>query len=75
MFSTNDLSEQYLNKLYEDFSKESMRLLTVMKNGGEAEEKQKEIDTQKQITLLNTLMIGILRFRNIRKAISQKINL
>ena len=68
-----DLTEQNLNTIYENFSKEHMRLLTVMKNGSpEAEEKQKEIDTQKQITMLNSLMIGILRFRNLRKAILLK---
>ena len=68
-----DLTEQNLNTIYENFSKEHMRLLTVMKNGSpEAEEKQKEMDTQKQITMLNSLMIGILRFRNLRKAILLK---
>ena len=67
-----DLSEQYLNKLYEDFSKEQMRLMTVMKNGGDAEEKEKEIEVQKQITSLNALMIGILRLRNLRKQILLK---
>ena len=68
-----DITESYLNQMYENFSKEHMRLLTVMKNGSpEAEEKQKEMDTQKQITMLNSLMIGILRFRNLRKAILLK---
>ena len=68
-----DITEQNLNTIYENFSKEHMRLLTVMKNGSpEAEEKQKEMDTQKQITMLNSLMIGILRFRNLRKAILLK---
>ena len=67
-----DISEQYLNKLYEDFSKEQMRLMTVMKNGGDAEEKEKEIEVQKQITSLNALMIAILRLRNLRKQILLK---
>lgn len=67
-----DLTEQYLNKLYEDFSKEQMRLMTVMKNGGDVEEKEKEIEVQKQITSLNALMIGILRLRNLRKQILLK---
>lgn len=67
-----DISEQYLNKLYEDFSKEQMRLMTVMKNGGDAEEKEKEIEVQKQITSLNSLMIAVLRLRNLRKQILLK---
>ena len=70
----NDITEQYLNKTYEDFSKEQMRLMNAMKNGGDLEEKQKELDTQKQITMLNTLMINVLRFRNLRKAILLKGN-
>jgi hypothetical protein len=70
----NDLTEQYLNKCYEDFSKEQMRLLNEMKNGGETEEKDKELDIQKQLTLLNSLMIGVLRFRNLRKKIILKGN-
>jgi len=46
--------------------------MTVMKNGGDAEEKEKEIEVQKQITSLNALMIGILRLRNLRKQILLK---
>jgi hypothetical protein len=70
----SDLTEQYLNKAYEDFSKEQMRLMNAMKNGGETEEKDKELDIQKQLTQLNTLMIGVLRFRNLRKKIAIKGN-
>jgi hypothetical protein len=71
----SDITEQYLNKTYEDFSREQMRLMTAMKNGGaETEEKGKELDIQKQLTQLNTLMIGVLRFRNLRKNILIKGN-
>jgi hypothetical protein len=71
----NDITEQYLNKCYEDFSKEQMRLMTAMKNGGgEVEEKDKELDIQKQLTMLNSLMIGVLRFRNLRKKVAIKGN-
>jgi hypothetical protein len=71
----NDITEQYLNKCYEDFSKEQMRLLNDMKNsGGETEEKDKELDIQRQLTQLNSLMIGVLRFRNLRKKVAIKGN-
>ena len=70
----NDLTEQYLNKCYEDFSKEQMRLMNAMKNGGDTEEKDKELDIQKQLTQLNSLMIGVLRFRNLRKKIATRGN-
>ena len=72
MFS--DLNEQNLDKIYEDFSKEQMRLMTEMKNCKDAESNGKEQDIQKQLTLLNTLMINTLRLRNLKKKIMLKIN-
>jgi hypothetical protein len=59
----NELNEQYLNRSYDDFQKEQMKLLNDFKNDTQAEDK----DIQKQITLLNTITINILRFRNLRK--------
>ncbi len=72
MFS--DLTENYLDKLYDDLSKEQMRLMTEMKNCKDAESSGKEQDIQKQLTLLNTLMISTLRLRNLKKKIMLKIN-
>jgi len=69
----NDINEQYLNKSYEDFSKEQMNLMTAMKSGG-TEDKYKELDIQKQLTQINALMISLLRFRNLRKKIEQRAN-
>ena len=68
---TNDLTEQYLDKLYEDLGKEQQRLLTDIKTGVDA---VKESDLQKQFTLLNNLMMGTLRLRNLRKKIKQRID-
>lgn len=68
---TNDITEQYLDKLYEDLSKEQQRLLQDIKTGCDA---VKETDNQKQFTLLNTLMMGTLRLRNLRKKIKQRID-
>ncbi|NDB81566.1 MAG: hypothetical protein EB127_02270 [Alphaproteobacteria bacterium] len=70
---TSDLTEQYLNKLYDDLQKEQMKILADIKSGGN--EWAKEKDNQKQFTLLNTLMMGTLRLRNLRKQIEQKVNL
>lgn len=72
MFS--DLTENYLDKLYDDLSKEQMRLLTEMKNCKEPENCHKEQDIQKQLNLLNTLMISSLRLRNLKKKIQLKVN-
>jgi hypothetical protein len=69
---SNDITEQYLDKLYEDLSKEQGRLLQDIKTGVDA---VKELDNQKQFTLLNTLMMTTLRLRNLRKKIKQRIDI
>ena len=69
---TNDITEQYLDKMYEDLSKEQGRLLQDIKTGVDA---VKESDNQKQFTLLNTLMMTTLRLRNLRKKIKQRIDI
>ena len=68
---TSDITEQYLDKLYEDLSKEQGRLLQDIKSGCDT---VKEVDNQKQFTLLNTLMMTTLRLRNLRKKIKQRMD-
>ena len=68
----SDITEQYLNKLYEDLHKEQMKLMSDIRNGTDL---QKDKENQKQFSLINTLMINTLRLRNIRKQIQEKINL
>ena len=72
MFS--DLTENYLDKLYDDLSKEQMRLMTEMTNCKDAESSCKEQEIQKQLSYLNTLMINSLRLRNLKKKIVLKAN-
>ena len=67
-----DLGENQLNRMYEDFSKEQMRLMTEVKNGTDM---TKDRDIQKQLTMINTITINILSLRNLRKQILEKINL
>ena len=66
----NDITEQYLDKVYDDFHKEQMSLLQDIKTGCGIKEK----DNQKQFTLLNNLMINVLRLRNLRKQIKSRID-
>jgi len=63
-----ELTEQSLNKMYDDLSKEQMKLLSDIKNEGA--ELSKDIQIQKQLSILNTLMINTLRLRNIKKKIA-----
>jgi hypothetical protein len=67
----NDLTEQYLDRLYDDLQKEQQSLLTDIKTGVDD---QKEKDLQKQFTLLNTLMMNVLRLRNLKKKIKQSLD-
>jgi hypothetical protein len=71
MLQMGSITEQYLNKLYEDLQKEQMNLMNDMNSGVGLE---KEKDLTKQMTQLNSLLINVLRYRNLRKTIQQKIN-
>jgi hypothetical protein len=71
LYYMNDLTEQYLDKLYDDLSKEQQSLLTDIKTGTSD---SKEKDLQKQFTLLNTLMMNTLRLRNLKKKIKQSLD-
>jgi len=77
IMNASDLTEQYLNKLYDDLSKEQQRMLSDMKNTNVSAEsgKDKEREITKQLTYLNTLMITTLRLRNLKRQIATKINL
>jgi hypothetical protein len=67
-----DITEQYLDKMYDDLQKEQMKLLQDIKTGCE---KQKEKDNQKQFSYLNTLMITTLRLRNLKKQVRERIDI
>jgi Sec7-like guanine-nucleotide exchange factor len=60
----NDISEQYLDKFYDDIQKEQLRMMNDFKSGCDL---AKEKDIQQQITLMNTLMMTAMRLRNKRK--------
>ena len=62
----NDLTEQSLNQVYDLFSKEQMNCLNTLKTNKEVDEKR-EKSIQKQLSLLNTILISILRLRGLRK--------
>jgi len=63
----SDITEQYLNRFYEDLHREQMTLMNSMKS---TTEKENEKSITKQITQINQLMLGSLRLRNLRKQLS-----
>ena len=69
MFS-NELTEQSLNQVYELFSKEQMNHMNTIKTSNDLEEKR-EKSINRQLSLLNTILISILRLRGLRKKETQ----
>ena len=64
------LNEYYLEQLYDTLSKEHMKLMTELKQN--KDDTSKDRDIQKQITMVNSLMIGSLKLRNLKKKILLK---
>ena len=74
-FGGTDITEQYLNKLYEDLHKEQLSLMNKIKNTSDPDGAAKiGQEITKQITLINGLMMGALRLRNVRQAVIAKLN-
>ena len=66
----NDITEQYLNKCWDDFSKEQMRLMTEIKT--DTGEDGKKMLPQ-QHTQINTILLALMRLRNIKKKLSTNL--
>jgi uncharacterized protein YllA (UPF0747 family) len=64
MNNPSQITEQYLNGIYENLQKEQFALMNDIKTGCEAD---KEKHIAKQLTHINTINLHILRLRNIRK--------
>ena len=62
----NDLNEQSLNNIYDLFSKEQMSLMNTIKTDKDIEDKR-EKELHKKMSLINTIMINTLRYRNLLK--------
>lgn len=59
-----EVNEAYLNQQYEVFAIEQMKMMQNLK-ATDDEEKQKK--SQKELTLINQIMIQILRYRNLKR--------
>lgn len=69
----NDITEQYLMKIYDDLSKESMSLMNSIKSSSPdmVDDDKKQTAITKQISLINSINMGIIRLRNLRKKTQQ----
>ena len=66
-----EISEQTLNRIYEDLQREQMKLMNDIKTTNDV---GREKETQKQITMINNININVLRLRNLRKQLAEKAN-
>jgi hypothetical protein len=66
----NDITEQYLNKTWDDFSKEQMRLINDMKT--DTGDDGKKMLAQ-QHTQINAILMAVMRLRNIKKKLSASL--
>lgn len=66
---TNDINEQYLMKIYEDLNKESLSLMNSIKSSSPdlVDNEKKQTAITKQISLINSINMSLIRLRNIRK--------
>jgi len=70
MFGT-DVNETYLDRIYEDFRTEQQSQMEKIKQDVETTAQQ---DITKGITLLSSLMMTILRYRNLKRKMRLKLN-
>ena len=62
-----DLQDGQIDQIYETFSKEHVKLLQTMRNATGDER-----ETEKQISMLSSLLVAILKFRNYRRKIAER---
>jgi len=67
----SDITEQFLDKLYDDLSKESSCILNDIKTD---KNDSKEVYQHQQFNIINSLMINALKLRNLKKKIKNKID-
>ena len=60
-----EVTTEYINQTYQVFATEQMNLMQSLKSSDD-EEKNKNI--QRQFSLINSIMIQLLRYRNIKQS-------
>lgn len=65
----NDITEQYLMKIYDDLQQDQLRLMNSVKssNSSEMEDEKKHTAITRQITLINSINLNLIKLRNLKK--------
>ena len=69
-YYSNDLTDQYLEKLGDDLQKELQHVLHDAKSDSETKS-----DKLKQVPILNSLLINVTKLVNLRRKIKQKLDM
>lgn len=68
-FFTNDLSDQYLEKLSDDLQRELQRILQDIKT-----DRDDSVDKSKQVPIINSIMINVIKLLKLRKKQKAKLD-
>lgn len=63
----NDINEQYLVKVYDDLQQYQLRLMNDVKTSNEMENEKKQNSITRQISLINSINMNIIKLRNLKK--------
>jgi len=64
----NEITQDYLDETYKKLQSEHMRLMNELSNNNNIDDQS----LTKQISLLNTLILNLLKFKNLKKSIEDK---
>ena len=64
-----DITEQYLTKMYEDLQQHQMKLMNDVKTSPDMCNEKKQALITRQITQINSINMGILKLKAIKKKI------
>ncbi|NBR24435.1 MAG: hypothetical protein EBU08_11830 [Micrococcales bacterium] len=66
------INDAYLNRIYDDLSKENSDILLKLKNRKQGENEDTEPLYTKEVALINSILSNLVKLRNLRQKISVK---
>jgi hypothetical protein len=63
----NDITEQYLVKVYDDLQQYQLKLMNDIKTSTEMESEKKQNYITKKITVINSINMNLIRLKNLKK--------
>ena len=70
-FNTSDVTDQYVLNTCDNFQKELHRVMQSSHHTTDNVDEKRETETQKHISLLNSLVIQLLKYKNFKRKMAQ----